>query len=84
MVNEKREEYVTRIEEWMRTSVRFAGEPFDCLFGSHERIAKCLKMAVKQEVVLTEERVNVWAAWLWDEEAFAEGVERACKPRLIE
>lgn len=80
----KRQEYVTRIEEWMRTSVRFAGEPVDRLFGLHKRIAKCLKMAFKQEVILTEEGVNVWEAWLWDEETFAEGIERSYEPRLIE
>lgn len=82
VIKETREAYVSRIEDWMRSSVRLAGQPFDHHFGVHERIAKCLKMVVKQEVVLYKDDVHPWAAWLWDEEACAEGVERACEPQL--
>lgn len=67
----------------MRTSVQYAGEPFDRICDQHERIAKCLKMAVKQEVVLTEKGV-ICGGWPWDDEAFAERVERGCKLRLVE
>jgi hypothetical protein len=79
VLNETREQYVARIEQWVRTSCRLENKSFEHIYAENVRLAKVLGLVMKQEIVINASGNNLFAAWAWDEDAFAEGVERACR-----
>jgi hypothetical protein len=52
IINETREEYISRIEGWVRSDCHFEGKSFESILAGDARLARVLEMVIKKETVL--------------------------------